>query len=264
MKTKKLFYAFSALVLSFLLIACNGSDKSKVGIAFSAKNTKAIATPSKGPMRAPSAISADIESFQINIAEIEFEFDDDDPLFNENDPFYDDDLELKGPFIIDLMRDHKEQVQVILKDVDLPYAAYEEIEFEFDKVEKKGHPMRGYSILVEGKIGDKDFKYFTDEEFEMEVELPKGFKVKEGVDNMINVQFDIAKLFDPTLGGVDLSKAVDSNGDGVIIITNMDTKDADKNKSIAEQIKNRLKDIIDSIEDAHDFDDDDDDDDDDK
>lgn len=259
MKRKNFLYVFSTLILSILLIACNSNnDSSKVAIAFSAKKSTPART-SVGPMKVQNALSANIETFQINIAEIEFEFDDDDPLFNENDPMYDDDLELKGPFIIDLMRDGREQVQVILKDVDLPYATYDEIEFEFDKVEKKGHPMKGYSILVEGTIGDVPFKYYTDEEFDMEVEFPRGFTVKEDKSNLVTVQFDIAKLFDPALGGVDLTRAVDTNNDGIIIITDIDDDNrGDKNKKVAEDIKDRLEYIIESFEGDDDDDDDDD------
>ncbi len=246
---KTFFYLFLTTILSALLVACNDKDTSKVAVVFSAKNGSATKSAT-APMKVKSALSADVKTFKINIAEIEFEFDDDDPMYNENDPLYDDDLELKGPFTVDLMLNGREQVKTILDGVKLPLAAYDEIEFEFDKVEKRDHPMYKYSIIAEGFINGVPFKYYTDEEFDMEIEFPNRLIVDGVQKPIVNVEFDIAMLFDPALGGVDLTRAVDTNKDGQIIITNIDSDNTqfDYNKTVAEQIKNRLKYIIKSYE----------------
>lgn len=232
---------FAMAMFSVLTVSCEKKDSdSKAAIFFSA-TTNPTATKVTY-----NDVDINVKSFKINIAEIEFELNKKDPLYKENKPVYNDDIELKGPFTIDLLLNGQAQINKILDGVDIPVASYEEIEFEFDKVTKSGHSMYQKSIIIEGTINKIPFEYYTDEEFEMEVEFPGGLTIDGTKKPLINVEFDIAKLFNPTLGGVDISGAVDTNKDGKITITNMDCPD--KNNEIASHIKNCLKSIIKSFE----------------
>ncbi len=234
---------FAIAMFSVFTVSCEKKNSgSNAAIFFSATTNPTATRVTYNDV----AVDLNVNSFKINIAEIEFELNKKDPLYNENKPMYNDDIELKGPFTIDLLLNGQAQINKILDGIDIPVASYEEIEFEFDKVKKLGHPMYQKSIIIEGTINKIPFEYYTDEEFEMEVEFPGGLVIDGTKKPLINVEFDISKLFNPSLGGVDISGAVDTNKDGKIIITNMDSPD--NNKQIANQIKNCLKGIIKSFE----------------
>ena len=188
-----------------------------------------------------------IESFKINIEEIELEFDDDDPLFESGK--IDDEVELKGPFEVDLMQDGTALVTTLINQLELPAAAYDEIEFEFDKNENPISEMYGKSILVKGSINGTPFVFYTDEEFEVEIEFDKKVLLQEIKESIITVSFDIAALFNPLQGGIDLTKAVDGNNNGVIEIYH---DDPDGNGKLADTIADRLEDIIEAFEDRFD------------
>lgn len=192
-----------------------------------------------------------LSEFRINLSEIEFEIDED---YNtdtnsgtdtddewDDDGYYDsqDDVELQGPFELDLLSG-----QVTFANVSLPNATYEEIEFEFDKNENPTSEMFNKTVLVKGTIDGVPFEFWTsfEEEFELDYENISQDIVVDSNSNTIVITFNMDLL----IAAIDFSSAADGNGDGLIEIYN---NDPDGNDALADLIKNKLKDYIDLIDD---------------
>ena len=218
-------------------------SKNQTGIKFQST----WPTPKSGDLKGTLADGLYLESFKINIAEIEIEFDDDDPLFNDTN--YETDYEFKGPFEIELMTNGKPLEVVIIKHVDLPNAAYDEIEFEFDKNTNKNSSIYGKTMVIKGAIDGIPFIYWTDKEMEMEIEFDKLVYVNDAHNALLTVSFDLGALFNPSFGGIDITSAKDGNHDGLIEIHK---NDPDGNSDLAGVIWNRIKHIIKAFEDKYD------------
>jgi hypothetical protein len=188
-----------------------------------------------------------IESFKINIKKIELEFDDDHPLFSTDSVA--SDIDLEGPFEIDLMLEGNALVSVIAENVELPAAAYKEIEFEFDANENSISEMFKKTILVKGTIDGTPFIFWQDDSFDVEIEFDYNVHLDEAKNAIIVVSFDIASLFDPEKGGIDISHAKDGNGNGIIEIY---PDDPDGNDDLAGEMMDRLEDIIEAFEEMYD------------
>jgi hypothetical protein len=197
------------------------------------------------PTKSSALTGVAIESFTINIEEIEFEFDDD----NNNNGLTYSEIKLKGPFEIDLVKDGQGQVVTLINGLNLPETGYDEIEFEFDKNENPISEMYKKTVLIKGTINGTPFIFFTDEEFEMEIEFEDPVDLSEVESAVIMVSFDVQALFDPAQGGIDISNAKDGNGNGIIEIYE---DDPDGNEDLAEKIEDRLDDIIEAFEDLWD------------
>jgi hypothetical protein len=186
-----------------------------------------------------------IETVTINIEEIEFEFDDD----NNNNGLTYSEIKLKGPFEIDLVKDGQGMVVTLIDDLNLPETGYDEIEFEFDKSENPISEMYKKTILIKGTINGTPFIFFTEEEFEMEIEFEDPVDLSEVQSAIIMVSFDVQALFDPTQGGIDITAAQDGNGNGIIEIFE---DDPDGNEKLAEKIEDHLEDVIEAFEEQYD------------
>jgi len=242
-----------------LLSSCSKDDIEKGGttILFKGKylnsgssSIKSVSAVNEGEL----SNGVVIESFKINIAEIELEFDDDDPMFDRHS--FASDIELEGPFEIDLMLEGMALEALIAENVDLPSAAYEEIEFEFEKSKNSMSEMFKKTVLVKGTIEGIPFIFWHDEDFDMEIEFENTIHLDAARQALIVVSFDILSMFDPGRGGKDISNAKDGNGNGIIEIY---PDDPDGNKNLADSLMDRLEDIVDVFEDSFDDDDDDDD-----
>ena len=78
---KTLFFIKSVIILSFaLLVSSCDKEKADVGIKFTSTYATAKSTATKSAL----IEGVVIESFKINVQEIEFEFDDDDPMFDSD------------------------------------------------------------------------------------------------------------------------------------------------------------------------------------
>ena len=197
-------------------------------------------------LKSSKADEVTLESFKINITEIEIEFDDDDPMF-ETDTFATD-LELKGPFEVDLMKDGNTLATYIASNVELPPAAYDEIEFEFDKNKYSNSEMFGKTIEIKGTINNIPFIFWTDEEFEVEIEFDDPIYFYEDVKAAITVSFNLNTLFDLAHSGIDISAALDGNNDGLIEIYEGDN---DGNSNLASLILDSIEYIIEAFEDQY-------------
>ncbi len=229
-----------ALVFPFFFVSCDKDDDLKGGLSIKFKATE-------NTLKSSPADNIVIESFVINIGEIELEFDDNDPLF-ETDSIASD-IELEGPFEVDLMSSGNPLSTTIVQNVELPQAAYDEIEFKFRESENPISEMLGKSILVKGTINGTPFIFWTDEEIEVEIEFENNVLLEEAEMAVITVSFDILALFDPAQGGIDISGATDGNGNGIIEIY---PEDPDGNEDLADQLWDKLEDIIEAFEDQFD------------
>ncbi len=176
-----------------------------------------------------------VNSFKINIKEIEFDMDDD---FSNGDGFYgdDDDIELKGPFELNLLGGPTEIV-----GLNIPNGVYEEVEFKMHKSNNSSSDMFNKSIKMEGTINAVPFIFWhnVEEDFEIDYEdTNQQLVVKE--NNPVNVVFDFD--LNAVLSAIDLSTAVDGNKDGIIEIS---PNDPDGNRSLANKIKDKIKDFCD-------------------
>jgi len=184
-----------------------------------------------------------LSSFKINLKEIEFEFaegyDDDngDDDSYDDDGFYngDDEFELNGPFELDLLNQN-----AVVTTVTIPNGTYEEVEFKLHRNTNSSSPMFNKSIEITGTINGTPFVFWhnVDEDFEIDYE--------DANQNLVvsNNSYDIVFNFDlnQVLSTVDLSGAVDGDGDGLIEIGPNDT---DGNQALANLIANSIEDSCD-------------------
>ena len=246
MRTLNLMKTVLVISLIALLSSCS-KDKDEANNKTAIKFQSTWSAPKSGDLKSTISEGVVLESFKINIAEIEFEFDDDDPLFNDTN--YETDYELKGPFEIDLMAAGNPLEVILIHDVELPAAAYDEIEFEFDKNKNQNSAMYGKTAVIEGTIGTKPFIFWSDDEIEMEIEFDELFYLDDAHNALLTVSFDLSALFNPALGGIDITNATDGNQDGIIEIHPNDT---DGNRELAKLVWKRMERIIEAFEDQYD------------
>lgn len=245
MKTPNLFRAAIILAIAAFAYSC---DKEDIDLQDGNTALKFKGVYNHEQTKSAALTGVAIESFIINIEEIEFEFDDD----NNNNGLTYSEIKLKGPFEIDLIEDGQGQVVTLINGLTLPEAGYDEIEFEFDKSEDPISELFKKTVLIKGTINGTPFVFFTDEEFEMEIEFEEPVDLSEVESAIIMVSFDVQALFDPAQGGIDITAAQDGNGNGIIEIYE---DDPDGNENLADKIEDRLDDIIEAFEDDDEDDD---------
>jgi hypothetical protein len=250
MKNSGVIKLFALLAIgTFFLSSCDkdGFQDGNVQIVFSAK----LPTTSSQTQGFRLNESVVINEFKINIHEIELELDDDYRYINEDGKVSsDDEIELKGPFEIDLVRNGQSISQKIT-ELNLPNAVYEEIEFEIEKGKVSNSEMFRKSILIRGTYEGTPFEFWTDEEedFEIEFDDDRGFTLEEGSKAIMKLEFDLSDIFNPERGGVDLANAIDGNEDGILQIY---PNDPDGNQALARAIWNRIENSIEAFEDSFD------------
>ncbi len=220
-----------ALSLALTFTACSSDDDA---IATADKGTLKIAA--KAGYTNPLSRDGDnvsLTNFLVNFREIELEL---------QDGFYgsDDDIELKGPFEIDLLSGNL----IPLINVTIPNGIYEEIEFEFDKSENPNSELFGKSMKMTGEINGKAFIFWHDFEDEIEIDYEDSGRnlVIDNNTKEVVINFNLAAVIDT----VDLSKATDNDGDGVITIS---PTDVDGNNDLAKKIKQAIKEQIELMDD---------------
>lgn len=236
MKLKNL---FTIGTVALGLVACSDNEPRPNGeVTLVAKSTSLSGSSASGARVMNSLVISD---FVINIKEVEFEFE----KYKTTDSTYKD-MKLKGPFEIDLMNDSN-PLSAIVGSATLPNAAYSEVEFKLHKGDVKGTKMEGKSIFMQGTIEGTPFIFWhdTDEEFEINFADANEQLVVNGEDLNVAINFHLGSIFD-AVSGVDLSKATDGDGNGTIEI---DPKNTDGNKDIADLIKKLLEEKTDLIDD---------------
>jgi|GEM_PF-671023 len=222
----------SSISLKMSASTSNGSNLIN-GRAASASNSRLSGSATAG---------ITITDVKVNVRDIKFDFDKGDRHFHEaefkKDSAYsgDNDAKLKGPFLVDLMSAGTFVDQVITS-VNLPNAKYEQVRFKLVPDSVAGD-MLGKSILITGKIDTIPFIFWH----KRNVNFGAKFNDHNPTDSTLNttgtavtmaIHFELDKILNALNGGVNLTKAVDGNKDGVITI---DPNNDDGNKWLADQI----------------------------
>lgn len=241
-----------------LLTACSDDNDSgnngKLSISASASFTGTTAKASASKMVNESV---DVTEFRVNLKEFELEVDheemememeseseleDDDSWDDDGYYDYEDEIELEGPFELDLM-----EGQITFINARIPEGVFEEIEFKFGKSKDPDSELFDKSILIKGTIDGIPFVFWHD--FEDEVELDFEDNTADitisGTPEGVVIDFDLSQVFSAAVG-VDLTAARDGNEDGLIEIS---PSDPDGNNDLAQAIRDRIKKDIDLLDD---------------
>ena len=248
------------LLSASVLTGCsNDEDDGGAGqLRLSAKATFNGGTSAKSTTAKTINEGLEVTEFLLNLREFELELDDDsyeteDDDLNDDlddDDYWDDDgyldyedeIELEGPFELNLM-----EGQITFVNTQIPNGRFEELEFEFDASTDPQSELFGKSILIRGTLQGTPFEFWHnfEDELELDFEDPSFDIVVSGGMESLVIDFDLSLLFNATLG-IDLSQAQDGNRDGIIEIS---PTDEDGNNALAGQIKDRIKDMIDLLDD---------------
>jgi hypothetical protein len=176
-----------------------------------------------------TVILADVK---VNVQNVKFDFDRDDEHFKKDSSFDEDkDSRLKGPFIVDLMKDSAFVSQVITA-IDIPNAKYEKVRFKLAPGETSGD-MEEKSILIKGKIGTKPFVFWDDARLKFSARFPDSTALAtSGAAVTLAIHLELDKIMAIANRGF-LSQAKDGNNDGTITI---DRKNDDGNEEVAEKL----------------------------
>jgi phosphomannomutase len=93
--------------------------------------------------------------------------------------------------------------------------------------------MEGKSIYVAGKIDTTNFVFWHKRDANFSIHLTDSLFSSNGNNITLAINLELEKVLNALEGGVDLTEAVDGNGDGIITI---DPDDTDGNKFIADRI----------------------------
>lgn len=233
---------FITALSAFALVSCSKDDET-----ISSEETATTTMGAKATYESGRALAnVEVTKFLINIEDLELEFDDD--IFGDDDDggaggSYYSDIELEGPFVLNL----SEPNQVFqIATVDVPQGEYEELEFEITKNNNSDDELFQRSVLIEGTVDGIPFQFWHNFEEDLEIDFEDANLpiVIDSNDESLVINFDLSFLFNTNI--IDLSTAVDGNGNGVIEIS---PSDQDGNTSLASQIKEAMKDAIDLLDD---------------
>lgn len=241
------------LILSlFLGLSCtnNETDPNAGKLSISANSTFTNLTTKSSSNRVATS-NIVIEDFKLNLSKFELEVDLEDDNYEDNqnehwddDGFYDyeDEIELMGPFELDLMSG-----QISFLNVDVPNGMYDELKFKFEASTDPSSDLFGKSVLIKGTIDDIPFVFWHnfDDEIEVDFEDPQFDISISQIAQEIVITFDLGQILD-SVNGVDLTLANDGNQDGTIEIS---PDDPDGNNQLAEAIRNKIKEYINLLDD---------------
>jgi hypothetical protein len=271
---KKLITIIIAIVIVGFTFSCKKNDSSQSKVLILVKSSFDEASLAKSELTGSSGISKSItygastisvDTFLVNIKNIDIELDDDchddnciddceddscgDDCDDDNcsDDYNDDDkgdnnsgnkieddIEFAGPFLIDLLSP-KAIDGLPIASVDLPNAAYDEVDFELDRC-KLNDPKVIYnrSIFIAGKIDGERMRMWYNGDYEFEIDFPEteNHLTLTGDDLKMYLDFHINNML-ASLNKVDFSSAADRNNNGIIEIGSDDT---DGNSGLAHHI----------------------------
>jgi hypothetical protein len=230
---------------SFFLITACSSDSSSSSTNQATLQIKASATYTNSAGRNANTAAIDITSFVVNIREIEFnaqdehghghehnghdnghmDGDDDHGFFNS-----DDTNELQGPWVLDLLN-----TTAPVTSVSIPNGTYEEVEFKMSPSTDSASSIYNKTLEVRGTINGTPFVFWhnLNEKFELDYDDPnQNLVITNGTYDLV-FNFDLNEI----MSHVDLSTAVDGDGDGVIEIGPDDT---DGNNALATQLHQHM------------------------
>lgn len=230
MKTFKILLALFALGA---MVSCSNNDDNDN----QQKNLRITAKSTFNPLSGKGAnqsLAAGVvlESFKINIKEIEFETSED--IYGDDEEF-----ELKGPFELNLLN-----TQQTVVELNVPNGIYEEVKFKMDRNKKSTSPLFNKSIEIKGTINGTPFVFWhnAEQEFEIDYEDAGQNLVINNNNAVISFDFDLNAV----IAGVNLSNATDNNNDGLIEISPIDN---DGNNALANLIIIKIEQYTDLLDD---------------
>ena len=100
-KMKKMKKTSILALLVIMMSSCTNDPSTSGNVTLKASSFSATGKTSTTARTAASTVV--FTEFKINIGKIKFELDEEDDNYNILDPFYDDDVKLVGPFLIDIL-----------------------------------------------------------------------------------------------------------------------------------------------------------------
>lgn len=227
----KLFKNVFVVALSLVVMAsCKKDDinvnTSRVNVAL--KTSKTI-TKNGGT---PATEAFVLNEFILCFGEIEFDINDDmeDALPGNAKTF--SDIELDGPFLVDLMSTDAE-TGIDIGAANVPNAIYEEIEFDIEPYTlEEPAEMFDNSILAKGTYEGAAFTIVSTQELELEIEYPNGYTL-DGTDSRLFIDLNLGTL-KTLVEAIDFTNAVKEE-DGSILINK------DKNADILAAFENAVE-----------------------
>lgn len=191
-----------------------------------------------------------LEHLFINIAEIEFDVADDMEGLLPGGIYTD--VELEGPFPIDLLSE-KAMNGWTLSTTTVPNGTYEEIEFEFDVFEDTENEdfdkLVGNTIYASGSfdLGEAVIPFIieSDEELEIELEYENTPLVLDGDKSKVFIDLKLNEVAAELMGNILEFADAEMEEDGTILINK------DKNSNILDMFEDALEKAFEAIEDAH-------------
>ena len=273
-------------IITFLMISCKKeSDSSNAVLIIKASASTTLKTAAVGTSTSSKSAAGDfseivLETFFINIKDIELEFDesyngsngnhdfdddddddidddkgvsDDDDDDDDDDDIYDD-LEFDGPYLVDIISPEVLN-GMVLDSYSIPNATYDEIEFELSPYHGTDNDeMLGRSIYITGTINETPFKLWTNKVKEIEIEFDDDRSINLTNENIrLYIEVSLEKV-KSNLQAMNLSSAADRNGDGCIEIGN---DDQDGNQSLSGSLIYAIAGCFNLDDDEEDDDDDD-------
>jgi hypothetical protein len=250
MKDKVNLKRSTILVLTLALILSSSCSKDETNSNVGKLNISATSsfTNLTGKSSSTNKTAGDIavDDFRMNISKFELELDLEDENYEDDqneqwddDGYYDfeDEIELKGPFELDLMSG-----QFSLLNVNVPVGNYDELKFKFDVSTDPSSDLLNKSVLIQGTINGTPFIFWHNFDDEVEVDFEDAqfdISVTQNSQGIV-IDFDLGQILD-SVNGVDLTLATDGNQDGTIEISPADT---DGNNALAEAIRNKIKQYV--------------------
>lgn len=229
----------------FLSVSCSHDSDNTTANGHATLQIKATATYNNAAVRSTAAAAVQLTSFVVNIREIEFNAQDEHGHGHEHNGhdnghmdgqddhgFFnsDDTNELQGPWVLDLLN-----TTAPVTSVSIPNGTYEEVEFKMSPSADSTSPIYNKTLEVRGTIDGTPFVFWhnLNEKFELDYDDPNQNLV------IANGTYDLVFNFDlnAVMSHVDLSSAVDGDGDGVIEIGPDDT---DGNNALATQLHQHI------------------------
>jgi hypothetical protein len=241
---KKIKFLVLALSAGSLLVSCSKSSDpaitSSVSLSMSAatSNGKTTIGGRMATEGARTVAAITLTDVIVNVRDIKFHFDHEDDHFKKDSAYNEDDeLKLKGPFMVDLLNAGAFVDQVITS-VNIPNAKYEKVSFKLAPYTEAGN-MNGKSILIKGIFGNTPFEFWHNRKsaFGAKFADKDSTLVSSGAAVELAIKLELDKVL-TVANGVDFSKLQDGNKDGTMTIDPLDT---DGNKKLAELIMSLLQ-----------------------
>lgn len=254
----KVFRNVLFLVLGFAVFASCSSDDDKFVPAEDASIVQVAIRTSNGAkakLVLAETNSLFLDKLYMNISEIEFDIHDDmkDKLPG-NDDLYSD-VELKGPFPINLLSDKAMSDNGwLLATTNVPNGIYEEIEFEFEDYKGDNDDFKelfGNTIYASGTVVIDDqtvpFTIESDEEVEIELEYENEGLVLDGSSSKVYIDLDLQGMISSLIEFTSLDFVnADRETDGSIVISNK------RNKKILDKFNDVVEFAFEALEDKYD------------